>query len=687
KQKLRGSIELVYSSGLSKDKPVIVHGSSSMAFYSLMKKLLGCALLPTLLSISIVQIFNHRRMILSPWITNELTRIASVAIRDRDISFGKLLKEIHLTWTQFGKKRDKITSLHEVIYRMRVQCPETALQFLATPSKFTNDGVKSYVMALERNRLKETLRRFSEATTFGAFRSHALWCYNIDKTCCGAEACPFGIKQHPECFGGWKNIDFQDLVVDVEFGVNCSNPDGGCGNSGGGRATHGGGDGLEGPGGQLSICVLLLEMDFDGACGGERNFFLGGGDGVFSIWCSLLEDVKLTLVKFKYVTRNTGNGRKNEDNTDSYKTLRRNPYDSVTPLWFRWISFDYRVPMGFGSIAGGLDHVNPSIRLLIEHGISRGTRVEIRGNVNFEINSQLMRELREDIFSGNKNEDAHDHVDRVLDIVSLFNIPGVSQDTTLLRVFPFTLTGAAKRWVDRLTPGAVNTWELLKKAFIQRYCPPSKTAKQLEDIHNFKQESGESLYQAWQRNIINTDGLAAIISKLDNLGRDIKKQKENVHAIQVGCQICEGPHLNKECPLNEEVKQVEEVKYGEFGEKRQSFEKLMNKHHEESARRSAKMEEWIKKLQENAEINTRNQSASLKNLAQIEQLTKEFHSKTTNGAPSSSTEQCKVVNADHETPHRHISSSKLNNLHGVSDFQGAQNEGSKRPGPTVPIAT
>ncbi|GKE49005.1 hypothetical protein Tco_1480263 [Tanacetum coccineum] len=63
----------------------------------------------------------------------------------------------------------------------------------------------------------------------------------------------------------------------------------------------------------------------------------------------------------------------------------------------------------------------------------------------------------------------------------------------------------------------------------------------------------------------DTDGLAAVISKLDNLGRDMKKLKENVHAIQVGCQICEGPHLDKECPLNEEVKQVDEVKYGEFG--------------------------------------------------------------------------------------------------------------------------
>ncbi|GJS48613.1 reverse transcriptase domain-containing protein [Tanacetum coccineum] len=44
-------------------------------------------------------------------------------------------------------------------------------------------------------------------------------------------------------------------------------------------------------------------------------------------------------------------------------------------LWFRWISFDYRLPLGFGSIAGGLDHVNPIIRLPIENGISKGTRV------------------------------------------------------------------------------------------------------------------------------------------------------------------------------------------------------------------------------------------------------------------------------------------------------------------------
>ncbi|GKB51678.1 hypothetical protein Tco_0902431 [Tanacetum coccineum] len=67
-----------------------------------------------------------------------------------------------------------------------------------------------------------------------------------------------------------------------------------------------------------------------------------------------------------------------------------------------------------------------------------------------------------------------------------------------------------------------------------------------------------------------------------------------------------------------------------YGEKRQSLEELLAKHQEESAQRSTEMEVWIKKLQENAEIDTWNQSASLKNLeTQIEQLTKEIHSDKT----------------------------------------------------------
>nr|GFD04656.1 hypothetical protein [Tanacetum cinerariifolium] len=88
------------------------------------------------------------------------------------------------------------------------------------------------------------------------------------------------------------------------------------------------------------------------------------------------------------------------------------------------------------------------------------------------------------------------------------------------------------------------------------------TAIQTMAGHSQKWHDGTSSKNISSSNI---DGLAAIVSKLDNLGRDMKKLKENVHAIQVGCQIYQGPQLDKECPLNEEVKKVEKVNYGEFG--------------------------------------------------------------------------------------------------------------------------
>ncbi|GJW24400.1 hypothetical protein Tco_0038211 [Tanacetum coccineum] len=43
--------------------------------------------------------------------------------------------------------------------------------------------------------------------------------------------------------------------------------------------------------------------------------------------------------------------------------------------------FDYHVTLGFGSIVGGLDHVNPVIRLPLKHGISRVLRKDDHSNL------------------------------------------------------------------------------------------------------------------------------------------------------------------------------------------------------------------------------------------------------------------------------------------------------------------
>ncbi|GJS26946.1 reverse transcriptase [Tanacetum coccineum] len=77
----------------------------------------------------------------------------------------------------------------------------------------------------------------------------------------------------------------------------------------------------------------------------------------------------------------------------------------------------------------------------LNHGDTRrGVRKpEIEGNMDFEIKGQFLREMRDNTFSGNANEDAHEHVGKILEIASLFNTPRVSGDTIMLRVFPLTL--------------------------------------------------------------------------------------------------------------------------------------------------------------------------------------------------------------------------------------------------------
>ncbi|GJV05658.1 putative reverse transcriptase domain-containing protein [Tanacetum coccineum] len=54
-------------------------------------------------------------------------------------------------------------------------------------------------------------------------------------------------------------------------------------------------------------------------------------------------------------------------------------------------------------------------------------------------------ELSRNTFSGSDNEDANEHIEKVLEIVDLFHIPNIIVDQLMLRVFLISLTGAASR--------------------------------------------------------------------------------------------------------------------------------------------------------------------------------------------------------------------------------------------------
>ncbi|GJQ90680.1 hypothetical protein Tco_0001819 [Tanacetum coccineum] len=125
-------------------------------------------------------------------------------------------------------------------------------------------------------------------------------------------------------------------------------------------------------------------------------------------------------------------------------------------------------------------------------------RPKINDKTHFELKGQILKELHENTFSGSEHEDANEHIEKVLEIIDLFHIPEVTQDQVMLRVFLMSLTGDASRWLRNESSGSIINWETLKTKFLNKYCPPARTTKKMEEINNFQQEPDESLFRAWE---------------------------------------------------------------------------------------------------------------------------------------------------------------------------------------------
>ncbi|GKC26934.1 zinc finger, CCHC-type containing protein [Tanacetum coccineum] len=115
-------------------------------------------------------------------------------------------------------------------------------------------------------------------------------------------------------------------------------------------------------------------------------------------------------------------------------------------------------------------------------------RPKIKDKDNFELKGQFLKELRTNTFSGSDHEDANEHIEKVLEIIDLFHIPNITIDQVMLRASPMSLTGAASRWLRNKPTGSITTWDGLKTKFQNKYCPPARTAKKIEEINNFQQE-------------------------------------------------------------------------------------------------------------------------------------------------------------------------------------------------------
>nr|GEV42077.1 reverse transcriptase domain-containing protein [Tanacetum cinerariifolium] len=118
---------------------------------------------------------------------------------------------------------------------------------------------------------------------------------------------------------------------------------------------------------------------------------------------------------------------------------------------------------------------------------------------NFELKHGLFTLVQNKQFFRHDQEDPHAHVCYFNKITSTLKSLNVSNMSIKLMLFPFSLEGAARIWLEKEPPRSIFTWDDLVSKFINQFFPPSKTTNLRNEITNFQQHFDESFSEAWDR--------------------------------------------------------------------------------------------------------------------------------------------------------------------------------------------
>ncbi|GJS25557.1 reverse transcriptase domain-containing protein [Tanacetum coccineum] len=118
---------------------------------------------------------------------------------------------------------------------------------------------------------------------------------------------------------------------------------------------------------------------------------------------------------------------------------------------------------------------------------------------NFELKHGLLTLVQNKKFFRHDKEDPHAHIRYFNKITSTMKFPNVLGTSVKLMLFPFSLEGAARIWLEKEPPRSILTWDDLVSKFINKFFPPSKTTNLRNEITRFQQRFDETFYEAWDR--------------------------------------------------------------------------------------------------------------------------------------------------------------------------------------------
>ncbi|RDY05967.1 hypothetical protein CR513_10131, partial [Mucuna pruriens] len=114
---------------------------------------------------------------------------------------------------------------------------------------------------------------------------------------------------------------------------------------------------------------------------------------------------------------------------------------------------------------------------------------------SYELKSGLIHLLLK--FHGLIGEDPHKHLKEFHVVCFKMRPQGILEDYIKMKAFLFSLDGVAKDWLY-LQPVLFNTWGNMKRMFLEKFFPASRTATIRKEICGIRQHSRETMHEYWE---------------------------------------------------------------------------------------------------------------------------------------------------------------------------------------------
>ncbi|GJS92275.1 reverse transcriptase domain-containing protein [Tanacetum coccineum] len=104
----------------------------------------------------------------------------------------------------------------------------------------------------------------------------------------------------------------------------------------------------------------------------------------------------------------------------------------------------------------------------------------LKSQMNLQIKSNHLTLVKGNQFDGRTKIDAHKYIHEFLRICDMFKYRDTKNEVVRLMMFPLSLTGEEKTWLDELNEGTIETWDELQTTFISRFFPQLFSTDSLE---------------------------------------------------------------------------------------------------------------------------------------------------------------------------------------------------------------